>query len=730
MEVFCYKCLVWVLLYSKVISTLHLVSTNKDYLTMQKMLARFKHPDKFSYWIEKHTASIMVAFVPLQLAIALALRAFTDSVIFPLTYPVAGVFTMLVGLVLFFLIRTGKPNYKRKENLVFSSALLLILLSALEISHNENYTSWLWLTWIYVTAVAAMTPSLLKAGALLLLTLGVSALSIHAGMTPNSPIQQVGSYLFFGIQTTGLCLLMLHFLRQTRSTIRRRYRQKLRKFHELNFFFEKMASPVFVKDDNNNLVYLNQAGAALFNTTRYTLIGKNLREILPKKTADAMLKEDREILAGKEMKASVRKLSLPALNEPQWFKISKQAYVFNHPERRGVVVSLENIHEQVCFKEKLKQSERHFRTIFEKAPVGMMMVKNCFSNFIDVNEALCKVLGYSKIQLLTKTPAEVTHPEDKLKALPLIADAWERGLEFITLEKRFIHRSGQVLYALVALQLVREEGKASHLIGMVLDITSRKQYEEHLKQKSTQLKQSNESLQEFAYAASHDLKQPLRTIGAFVQLMMRYLPKEQVRPEVHEFSDHIKEGINRMEKLINGLLEYSRIGNSQMKFRSTDFADVIITVCKNLGQQIQENQAEIDVVFPVPELYIDPFKFESLLQNLISNAIKYRRKEVRPLITIKVEAQENNWLFAVEDNGKGIPEDQMDHIFGLYKRLEKDKDVDGTGIGLSLCKRIVNRHGGEIWVTSEVGKGSCFYFTISKTPNMDSSSHVEEKLTA
>ncbi|RME07318.1 MAG: PAS domain S-box protein, partial [Bacteroidetes bacterium] len=337
-----------------------------------------------------------------------------------------------------------------------------------------------------------------------------------------------------------------------------------------------------------------------------------------------------------------------------------------------------------------------------------------FSRFIEVNDALCNTLGYTREQLLSRSPADVSHPDDKLKALPLIDEAWESGQDFITLEKRFLHQSGRTIHALVALQLVRDSGKSSHLIGMVLDITDRKQYEERLKRKSSQLKQSNESLKEFAYAASHDLKQPLRTISSFTQLMLRYLPKEGTKPEVFEFAGHISEGVKRMETLINGLLEYSRVGNSQMNFETTNVVDVIITVCKNLGQQIQENKAEIDVVYPVPALAIDPLKFTSLLQNLISNAIKYRRPEVTPLIRLEAKEQEDHWLFSVQDNGKGIPEDQTENVFGLYKRLDTERETEGTGIGLSLCRRIVSRHGGEIWIKSEYGKGSTFYFTISK----------------
>ncbi|MAW87806.1 MAG: hypothetical protein CMJ42_14895 [Phyllobacteriaceae bacterium] len=712
MKVLCYKHLARNLQFELSVPRLHLVSNNKLCL-MNKRLTGINQ-NNVSDWVEKNTACMLVAFVPLQLGIAIFLNVFTQADIFPLSNLMLGICTTVLGAVLLAKVRIEKPNFKKKEYLVFAAAMLLLLQTAAEIASNGNHGAWVWLIWAYVTAVAAMSPSLLKSGALLFLTLLVTAAAIQFGQTPASPIQRVGSYLFFGTQSIWLCLLMLHFLRQQRSTVRRRYRQKLRKFNELTFFIENMSSPIFVKDDQNNLVYVNQAAARLFNSTRYQLVGKNLAEILPKKMATAMLKEDQEILSGKEMKPSIRKLSLPGLPEPQWFKISKKAYAFDHPRRRGVVVSVENIHEQIIFEEKLIQSENRFRTIFEKAPVGMMMVENCFSKFIEVNDALCNTLGYTREQLLSRSPADVSHPDDKLKALPMIDEAWENGQDFITLEKRFLHQSGRTIHALVALQLVRDSGKSSHLIGMVLDITDRKQYEERLKRKSSQLKQSNESLKEFAYAASHDLKQPLRTISSFTQLMLRYLPKEGTKPEVFEFAGHISEGVKRMETLINGLLEYSRVGNSQMNFETTNLVDVIITVCKNLGQQIQENKAEIDVVYPVPALAIDPLKFTSLLQNLISNAIKYRRPEVTPLIRLEVKEQEDHWLFSVQDNGKGIPEDQTENVFGLYKRLDTERDTEGTGIGLSLCRRIVSRHGGEIWIKSEYGKGSTFFFTISK----------------
>lgn len=677
------------------------------------MLTRL-HFNRISLFIERNTPCILVGFVPLQVGVILAPHALGIEGIFPVSYPTVGVAILTIGIIMAAVIRTAHPPYARRQRMVYALYFLLLLQVFLEISVTTQPTAWLWLSWVYVFAVSAIAPDLLRAGAMLLTNLVVTAVAIHINKNPAAQAQIMDSYLLFGIQSVGLCLLILHIFRQQGSTIRQRYRQKLRKFQELNFFFENMASPVIVKDDNNNLVNLNQPAAALFKTSRYNLMGKNLSQLVPKELADKMLEEDRLILSGEEMPPAIRKLSLPGLEQPQWFRITKKAYSFQHPTRCGVVVTVENIHEQLRYEEQLRQSEKRFKTIFEKAPVGMMMVKDCFSNFIEVNEAFCQLLGYQRQELLELTPAEITHPADKLKALPIIAEAWENGKEFITLEKRFLHKSGRVLHTLLALQLVKESENAPYLIGMALDISARKLYEENLKHKSIQLKQSNDSLKEFAYAASHDLKQPLRTIASFTQLLLRYLPKEAVKPEVHEFAEHIKNGVTRMEALINGLLEYSRIGNSQMNLQVIDVMDTINEVCKSLGQQIKENHAEIDVVLPISKLEADALKFESLLQNLISNAIKYRRAEVTPHIRISAQEQSEYWLFAVEDNGKGIPEDQSEQIFGLYKRLEEDKDKDGTGIGLSLCRRIVNRHGGDIRVKSKVGQGSTFYFTISK----------------
>lgn len=680
---------------------------------MTKLLAKLE-VSQISVWIEKNTADILVALVPLQQLIVLLLSAWTDIDAFPLALPWLSGIILLIGTYLLIRLKAEKQTIHQKELIVIASSVLLIFQSAIEIANNGNNGAWIWFGWAYITAVTALIPSLLKAGALLILNLVATAIAIQLGKTAYSPIQMVPNYLLFGLQSIGLCLLMLHFLRQQHSTVKKRYRQKLRKYHEMNFFFQNMSSPVFVKDDQNNLINLNEAAAKLFNSTRYHLIGKNLDEILPKEMASAMLKEDLEILALKETKSTVRMLHLPALSEPQWFKISKKAFEFQHPKRRGLVVSVENIHEQISYEEQLRESEKRFRTIFEKAPVGMMMVRDCFNSFIEVNDALCMGLGYSRDELLHKTPADVTHPADKLKAFPLIEEAWEKGYDFITLEKRFLHRSGQVIHALVALQMVREKGQSSHLIGMVLDFSERKKFEIDLERKSEQIKESNESLKEFAYAASHDLKEPLRTISSFTNLMLRYLPKEQLLPEVLEFAEHIKSGVARMDRLISGLLEYSRIGNSQMRFEYTDPIDVIISVCSNLGNQIKENKAELDVQVPIPQMVIDPLKFESLLQNLISNSIKYRRPDHHPLIKLKVEELESHWLFTLEDNGKGIPSDQVEKVFGLYQRLEEDQHEEGSGVGLSLCKRIVSRHGGKIWIESELGVGSKFFFTISK----------------
>jgi len=241
------------------------------------------------------------------------------------------------------------------------------------------------------------------------------------------------------------------------------------------------------------------------------------------------------------------------------------------------------------------------------------------------------------------------------------------------------------------------------------EIAERRLMEERLKQTMEDLRRSNQDLEQFAYVASHDLQEPLRMVSSFTQLLEKKY-KDQLDDEGREFIKFAVDGANRMRRLINDLLAYSRVRTRGKEMEPTDSHSALGEALANLSAMVQESGAII-TNDDLPVVKADKSQLIQLFQNLISNAIKFCSEDV-PHIHISAEKQDNEWLFSVKDNGIGIEPQYYDKIFEIFKRLQRDEKYPGTGIGLAICKRIVERHNGRIWVESEPGKGSVFYFTI------------------
>ncbi len=224
-----------------------------------------------------------------------------------------------------------------------------------------------------------------------------------------------------------------------------------------------------------------------------------------------------------------------------------------------------------------------------------------------------------------------------------------------------------------------------------------------------ELTRSNAELEQFAYVASHDLQAPLGTISGYAQLLERRC-YNQLDSEGNKFIGNIVNSCTRMQALIDDLLEYSRVGRSQKSFDLIDCNLVFEDACANLQLAIRKNQASV-TRGDLPRVIGDNFQLLQLFQNLIGNAIKYRSSQP-PLVVFGVSRQENNWVFSVQDNGIGIAKQHYQRVFQIFQRLHTQKEYSGTGIGLAICQRIVDRHGGRLWVESEPDRGSTFYFSI------------------
>lgn len=242
------------------------------------------------------------------------------------------------------------------------------------------------------------------------------------------------------------------------------------------------------------------------------------------------------------------------------------------------------------------------------------------------------------------------------------------------------------------------------------ELQQRSNAEEQMKLALKELERSNKELEQFAYVASHDLQEPLRMVANYTRLLeKRY--KENLDESALEYIQFAVDGASRMQMLIKGLLDYSRISMRGKEYQLTDMNKILSDALKNLSLLINESDASISKE-DMPSVHCDQLQIMQLFQNLIGNALKFRDKERKPEITITSERSGEMWLFAVKDNGIGISQEFFERIFYIFQRLHSRVEYPGTGIGLAVCKRIVERHGGQIWVESTPGKGTTFYFTL------------------
>ena len=251
--------------------------------------------------------------------------------------------------------------------------------------------------------------------------------------------------------------------------------------------------------------------------------------------------------------------------------------------------------------------------------------------------------------------------------------------------------------------ILGEDGNVVQMIEYALDVTARKQME-------AELKRSNEELEQFAYVIAHDLREPARIVTSYMNLLVqRY--QGQLDEKADMFIDYAVDGAERMQEMINALLDLSRIGRRGKEPAPTDADAVLERTLRSLGRAIEDAEAEVTSE-PLPTVVADEAQLAQVFQNLIANAIKFRREDAPPHVHVSAEREGDEWLLSVADNGIGIDPEQADRIFQVFQRLHTEEEYPGLGIGLALCKRIVERHDGRIWVESEVGEGSTFYFTI------------------
>ena len=359
--------------------------------------------------------------------------------------------------------------------------------------------------------------------------------------------------------------------------------------------------------------------------------------------------------------------------------------------------------------EALRAASSYSRNLIEVS-LDPLVTISAEGKITDVNTATEKITGMGREMLIgSDFSSYFTEPENARAGYQQVLT---RG--YVTDYPLSIrHQAGTItdlLYNAVLYQ--NEDGSTAGVFAAARDITERKRAEEALKKTMADLERSNKELEQFAYVASHDLQEPLRMVASFTQLLAKRY-RDKLDADANEFINYAVDGANRMQKMVNDLLSYSRVGHRGKSFEPTDCTGILNQALTDLNVAIDENEAVI-THDALPVMMGDESQLVQLFQNLIGNGIKFRSKEA-PRIHISAQESGNEWIFTVQDNGIGIDPQYNERIFMIFQRLHGREEYPGTGIGLAICKKIVERHGGRVWVDSQPGNGSTFYFTIPKT---------------
>jgi PAS domain S-box-containing protein len=476
---------------------------------------------------------------------------------------------------------------------------------------------------------------------------------------------------------------------------------------------EAAPDAMVVVNQDGGIVLLNVQAEKQFGYHRDELVGQKVTNIIPEGFAERLIADGTRSAADALAQQIGTGIELTGRRKDgSEFPIEIMLSPLESADGILVTAAIRDISVRKAADEHLVQMEGRYRGLLEAAPDAMVVVDQG-GEIVLLNVQAEKKFGYSRDELVGK---KITSLIPEGFAERLIADALRSAEDALAqqidtgIELTGRHKNGSGFPIEIMLSPL---GSAEGILvtAAIRDITARKKAEAHLLSNMEELRRSNEELQQFAYVASHDLQEPLRMVASYTQLLSRRY-KGKLDTDADEFIAFAVDGASRMQRLIRDLLTYSRVGTKGRDLSVTSSEEALQQALLNLRGAIEEGGALV-THDPLPTVLADEMQLTQLFQNLVGNAIKYQSPGV-PKVHISASRNgDAKWTFAVKDNGLGIDPQYFERIFGVFQRLHKREEFAGTGIGLAICKKIVERHGSNIQVESEPGHGSTFRFALA-----------------
>jgi len=493
-----------------------------------------------------------------------------------------------------------------------------------------------------------------------------------------------------------------------RKTVEKHLAQMEAKYRGL---LEAAPDAMVVVNASGEIALLNVQAEKQFGYRRDELLGQQVKNIIPDGFAERLVADGTRTAAEALAQQIGTGIELNGRRKDgSTFPIEIMLSPLESVEGILVTAAIRDITERKRVEDSLRNSEERFRLMASGIKDYANVMLDPEGLVVSWNEGAERIKGYRAEEIIGQPFSRFYPAEDIHNGKPAreLARATERGS--FEDEGWRVRKDGTRFLANVMITALRDENGRLRGFGKITrDITELKESEEHLGKTMAELKRSNDDLELFAYVASHDLQEPLRMVASYTQLLARRY-KGRLDSDADEFIAYAVDGCNRMQELIQDLLSYSRVGASTDAMRQTSCEDALARAVKNLQATIEASKAIVDHD-PLPAINTDGTRLVQVFQNLIGNAIKYRGAEL-PQIHISAREAGREWIFSVRDNGMGIEPQYFDRIFVIFQRLHGQKEYQGTGIGLAMCKKILDRLGGRIWVESQVSKGSTFYFAL------------------